>query len=180
MKELLGSLTDLWRKHRVDFTSFCVVVDKHTSGKLDNTLENVLFEQLSSRFNLFLKRKWAEGSSHKGIIVFDRRTTTQDKILQRLQTKFQVSGTKWAYIDNIIESVFTLGSDDSRILQLADFLSGAVFQAVENRDGSYLKPLAPYFDSEIQDDMKSVKVHGFKYIGKDVETRRILVELGLL
>lgn len=122
--DLVKNLATIWQSHRLDFTSFCVVLDKHTCGPLGNTVEQEVFEQLCSRFNLFLKRKWAEGLWHKGIIVFDRRTSTQDRILQQLQTKFQHQGSRWAPLDNVIETVFTLPSHDTRILQLADFLAG--------------------------------------------------------
>ncbi|MBM3327855.1 MAG: DUF3800 domain-containing protein [Calditrichaeota bacterium] len=103
-------IESVWQLHHRDFSSFCVIIDKHTCGPLKSTIEHEVFEQLSSRFNLFLKRRWAEGFWHKGIIVFDRRTTTQDRILQSLQRTFQQQGHRWAPLDNVIETVFTLPS----------------------------------------------------------------------
>jgi hypothetical protein len=179
--KLHAEISTLWKKHHgKDFSSFAVTIDKYTCGALEHTIEREAFEQLSSRFNSFLKRLWSQGLKHKGAIVFDERTQAQDRLLRQFQIEFQKSGTRWAVYDNVVETVFTVSSKDSRLLQLSDYLAGAVFQAVENGNTAYLRPIAPHFDSEVDKEGKSVKVHGFKYLGQDENMKHRLHGLGLL
>lgn len=53
----------------------------------------VAFEQLSSRFDHYLKRLHNNGDTQRGIIVFDK--TTYETTLQALATDFRTKGHTW-------------------------------------------------------------------------------------
>src|SRR5437763_12411542 len=110
---------------------FTVIADKQhwyglNPGKNFEDLYAAMFEDLSSRFDLYLRRRYAEGAPCKGVIIADEHKQSLSTALKTNHRLFQRQGTRWATLFNLIETVFFLSSHESPGLQLADLASYAV------------------------------------------------------
>lgn len=115
------------------------------------------FEGLCTMFNFFLRRiQKATGSVLKGIVVFDESRPSLSKQIRSLLAKFQAGGTRWAEMTNLIETAFFFDSRNSRLMQIADFCSYAVYRWYEADDPTYLRLIEHKFDREGR------KLHGLK------------------
>lgn len=76
------------------------------------------FEQLSYRFDLFLKRQYQKyGKPERGLIIFDKSSTEQ--IIQTLARDFKHVGHSWGTTNNYAEAPVFLDSRASRLIQVA-------------------------------------------------------------
>lgn len=105
------------------------------------------FEDLCTRFELYLNRLRHQGEPHKGLIVLDE--STYETSLQKLATSFFQAGTRWRNsIRDIIEVPLFVESKASRLIQLADHVAYAVFRRYEHRDLNYFDCIEGCFDCE--------------------------------
>lgn len=114
----------------------------------------IAFEQLCSRFDLYLKRIYATDSSNsqRGIFILDE--SSYETSLQNLANNFRSFGTRWGVLKNIVEVPFFVNSKASRIVQLADHIAYSVFRRYDAGDTSYLDIVLSKFDAE------NGKLHG--------------------
>lgn len=114
------------------------------------------FEELCSRFDLFLRRIYHQSDkkdSQRGIIVLDN--STYETSLQKLAIEFRQIGTKWGKtIINIVDVPLFVDSKASRLIQLADHIAYAVFRRYQAEDISYFNIIEGKIDSE------KGKIHG--------------------
>jgi hypothetical protein len=156
-----------------EVTLFAVAYDKRwwfarNPGKSGDDLYIEAFENLVSRFDLFLKRRHSEGRSSKGLIIADPRNSAFSAALRRALIGFQDSGTRWARLENIVESVLFLGSHESPGLQVADLCSYAVWRLVEYSDAALAEELRYVFDREpLSSRIRPGEWHGIRYYGND-------------
>lgn len=105
------------------------------------------FEQLTSRFDLFLKRlHHKHGDSQRGIMLFDESSTEQR--IQTLAREFKYSGHSWGRTSNYAEVPVFLDSKASRLIQLADLVAYALFRFYEYGDSGFYDVIRRCFDSE--------------------------------
>lgn len=105
------------------------------------------FEQLTSRFDLFLKRMHKKhGDSQRGIMLFDESTTEQR--IQTLAREFKYTGHTWGKTTNYAEVPVFLDSKASRLIQLADLVAYALFRFYEHGDASFYDVIKECFDKE--------------------------------
>ncbi|HEY2910629.1 MAG TPA: DUF3800 domain-containing protein [Gemmataceae bacterium] len=160
-----------------ELTMFTIIADKRfwysqNPGKTFEDLYSAMFEDLSSRFDLYLRRRYAEGAPCKGLIVADEHNQSLSAALRANQRHFQREGTRWASLYNLIETVFFLDSNDSPGLQLADLASFAVWRLVTANDSSIIGQISAIFDREPLTSQRTPgKWHGVKYIGNDPSVR---------
>lgn len=105
------------------------------------------FEQLASRFDLYLKRchhKYKD--SQRGIMLFDESATEQR--IQTLAREFKYEGHTWGKTANYAEVPVFLDSKASRLIQLADLVAYSIFRKYEHNDDSFFNEIAHCFDSE--------------------------------
>jgi len=152
---------------------FTVIVDKarwfaRKQVKTGDDLYVELFEFLSSLFDLFLRRRNAEGAPSKGIMIADPHKAQLSKALQRHHAAAQAHGNRWSTIYNLIETIFFLASHESPGLQLADLFAYAVWRLVTANDLQLAQALADCFDREPLSSSKYPgKWHGVKYLDID-------------
>lgn len=152
---------------------FTVIIDKgywfaRNPGKTGNELYEDAFEQLVSRFDLYLRRRHAEGQPSKGIMIVDPCSTALTAALKAALRRFQAAGTRWANVYNVVETVVFLESHESPGLQMADVCSYATWRLVEFGDSSLATQIASAFDREPLTGLKNPgKWHGVKYFGND-------------
>ena len=103
------------------------------------------FEDLCSRFDLYLDRLRAQGDRQRGILILDE--STHETTLQRMTRDFRTLGTRWGILHNLAETPLFVDSKASRSIQLADHVAYAVFRRYNAGDTNYFDIISPKFDS---------------------------------
>lgn len=97
------------------------------------------FEEICSKFNNFLIWEYRLNIKTKGLLIIDETRVGE---YRHLLDTFQQS-TKYGYLGNIIDIPYFAKCGETRMLQLADFVSNAVFRYYEKREDKYLKMILP-------------------------------------
>lgn len=160
-----------------ELVMFSVVVDKsywfaNHPGKNGDDLYAEMFEDLSSRFDLFLQRQHSRQRRNKGIIIADpHKSSLSDALKANLQVH-RAHGNRWMRLRNLVETVFFLPSNESPGIQLADLAAHSLWRLVTAGDASLASAIWSVFDREPFDSTRNPgKWHGIKYIGDDPTTR---------
>jgi len=105
------------------------------------------FEQLSHRFDLFLKRQYQRYEKpERGLIIFDKSSTEQS--IQTLARDFKHSGHSWGRTNKYAEVPVFLDSRASRLIQLADLVAFSLYRNFEHCDSGFYDIIKPCFDSD--------------------------------
>jgi hypothetical protein len=123
---------------------FAYAVEKSSLPAGTDPVE-IAFEDLCSRFALYLTRLRGQGDRQRGLLILDR--TTHETSLQRLTHEFRKLGTQWGNIHNLADIPFFADSSASRLIQIADHIAYAVFRRYNASDTQYFDIIAPKFDS---------------------------------
>lgn len=107
----------------------------------------IAFEQLCSRFDLFLRRRYSKHNDpQRGIMLFDKASTEQR--IQTLARDFKATGHSWGKTMNYADVPVFLDSTASRLIQLADLVSFALYRFYEHKDNSLYDLIKHRFDQE--------------------------------
>lgn len=131
-------------KLRGDWRLFGVVIEKAAIAGRDPV--EYAFEQLCSRFDMFLSRKRHSGKAHKGLIVLDK--STKETRIQGLTAEFRRSGHSWGRTHNLADVPFFADSRATRLIQYADLVAYALWRAFEHNDWEFYDQIHHKFDSE--------------------------------
>lgn len=105
------------------------------------------FEQLTSRFDMYLKRLYNKhGNAQRGLILLDKSST--ENRIQTLAREFKYEGHSWGTTKNLAEVPVFLDSRASRLIQLADLVAFAIFRFYEHNDNSFYDIIKDRFDAE--------------------------------
>lgn len=120
----------------------CAVHKQSTSGDPVQTA----FEQLSSRFDIYVRRQNAErGERQRGMIILDK--SSYETSLQNLAAQFREEGTRWgSRLSTLSEVPLFVDSKASRIIQLTDHIAYAVFRRYNAADLTYFNCIESCFD----------------------------------
>ncbi len=130
---------------RRNLTAFAMIIDKAAVSPED-PVEHA-FEQLCSRFDMFLRRRYQKtGSAQRGMLVFDEDKYASS--LQVLARDFRHDGTRWGNLRNLAEVPMFVNSKATRLIQLADLIAYAMFRNHERGDRSYITPIIQCFDQQ--------------------------------
>ena len=115
------------RRHAVVFG--CAVEKRYCLIRGENPYERA-FEDLISRFDLFLSRVNREGSAEdrevqRGLIVLAE--SSYEKTIALLAQRLQQAGTRWRSLHNVTDVPYFAPARDTRLLQYADFCSNAIY-----------------------------------------------------
>ena len=135
----IGSLNKWILWHRV----FACAV--HKSSFTGRDPMEVAFEDLCSRFDLFLTRLSTAGDRQRGLIILDE--STHETTLQEMSRNFRLIGTRWGNIRNLADTPLFINSRASRLTQIADHISYSVFRRYQSCDTQYFDIIAGRFDS---------------------------------
>jgi len=121
------------------------------------------FEDLTSRFDLFLKRinVATPDNEQRGIIVVAESSYRRN--LEVLGERFRGGTTRWGQLGSISDVPFFLPAKNTRLLQLADFCSNAIFGRYNSGFTSDFDIIAPRFDRE------QGRIHGLAHLTRDHE-----------
>ncbi len=124
---------------------FAAVIDKAAANGRDPV--ELAFEQLTSRFDQFLKRLYIKhGDAQRGLILLDKSST--EKRIQTLAREFKYEGHSWGQTKNYAEVPVFLDSRASRLIQLADLVAFSLFRFHEHGDSGYYDVIKHCFDAE--------------------------------
>lgn len=128
-----------------DIRLFASVVRKAAVSGED--IAEIAFEQLCSRFDHYLARLYRNTTrAERGLIIFDKSST--EKRIQTLAREFKYEGHTWGRTRNYAEVPVFLDSQASRLLQLADLVSYALFRFYERGDELLFRRIESCFDAE--------------------------------
>lgn len=104
------------------------------------------FEQLSSRFDFYVRRQnYERGEKQRGIIILDE--TSYETSLQNLAAQFRKEGTRWGNrLQTLSEVPLFVSSKASRIIQLTDHIAYSVFRRYNADDLTYFNCIESHFD----------------------------------
>jgi hypothetical protein len=91
------------------------------------------FEQMISRFERFLQNSERPGQKNFGLIIHDNNQTIAAKHTQMMRN-FHAQGTLWTNVTRIMETPLFVGSDLTRMVQIADLCSYALRRYLENNE----------------------------------------------
>jgi hypothetical protein len=135
---------------------FAVAIQKSAALHGEKAVETAV-EEICGRFNLFLARRFRLGDTQRGLLVF-----AEGRFHLRARTwvqTFRRSGTRIGAIRNFAEDLpYFAGANESRMLQLADYVAHAVFHHFDHGDSSLLHPILHKFDRDAD------RVHGLHHI----------------
>lgn len=140
-----------------DIVAFACAIHKPSYAGKDPV--QMAFEDLSNRFDLFLKRKATSPDvTPKGIIVLDK--SSYETNLQALAASVRREGNRWgSYVRNICEVPMFVDSAASRNIQLADHIAYAVFRRYNANDLNYFDCIENRFDQDPQTGVIHGLVH---------------------
>lgn len=104
------------------------------------------FEDLCSRFDLFLSRLRRDGDRQRGLIILDE--SSHETSLLNLAKDFRAIGTRWGVIGQMADTPLFASSKSSRLIQIADHVAYSVFRRYNAGDASYFDIFAHRFDSD--------------------------------
>lgn len=127
--------------------SFAAAIHKPSLRTGEEALSRA-FEEVCRRFDLFLNRRRLdeEDTPQRGLVIMDACRVAEKEQLRALWTEYIVGGTRWGRFRNLTDVPFFADSHATRMLQLADFCSYAVYRRYESGDTSYLDKILDRFD----------------------------------
>lgn len=140
LKQVLGAIARAYDSARI----FACAVHKASFPTRDPM--ELAFEELCSRFDLYLRRLSAAGDRQKGLLILDK--SSYETSLQSLARSFRSQGARWGVIRNLADTPMFVDSAASPVVQAADHVAYAVFRRYEAQDTSYFDVIANKFDSE--------------------------------
>ncbi len=142
MHDVLGILKG---KSRYNLRAFGMAIEKAAVSP-DDPVEHA-FEQISDRFDKFLRRIYLKKRyAQRGLIIVDK--SRYEDTLQTLARDYRTDGTRWGNLRNLAEVPLFVDSRASRLIQLADLVSYALWRRYEHGDASWIAPIIGTFDNE--------------------------------
>lgn len=140
---VIKAVLNILRRSYESAKSFACAIHKPSYPGADPV--ELAFEDLCSRFDLYLSRLRGEGDRQRGILILDE--STHETTLQRMARDFRALGTQWGVIRNLAEVPLFVDSGASRLVQLADHVAYAVFRRYNASDSTYFDMIASKFDA---------------------------------
>jgi len=117
-----------------DCRVFAAVIHKRHCGERD--VVELAFEEICRRFDVYLAGMHRRNDTQRGIIILDKSST--ELRIQKLARTFKYTGHAVGRTRNYAEVPLFLDSTASRLIQLADLVTYAFFQAYERGNPEYL------------------------------------------
>lgn len=161
--KLIESLVDVIERQERGVALFASVIEKDGSKYGESAVKDAT-EQVTKRFDIFLRRQLAEKrSNQRGLLVFaEGRYHDRARIWVK---GFRDLGTKWGVVNNLSDIAYFASTRESRLLQLADLVAHSLYLAYEKQELALAKRLLPKFDH------KDGVVHGISHYTYDRSCR---------
>lgn len=137
---------------------------------------SLAFEDLTSRFDLFLRRYNAKNSpdreEQRGLVAVAESNYRDN--LEILGERFRGGSTRWGGIHAIADVPFFLPAKNTRLLQLADFCANAIYSRYHTGYTRDFDIIAPRFDREEN------RIHGLAHLTNDYECQCLACQSKLM
>jgi hypothetical protein len=124
--------------------AFAVAVD---AGTKSDPLE-FAYANVCSRFDIFLKRQNDSGNPTTGIVIVDE--APHQKVLEAAMRLYHEQGTPWRdsnrNLHHLAELPLFTDSRNTRLLQMADFVTHVTFRRYDRNQNTVFNMLLPAFD----------------------------------
>jgi hypothetical protein len=146
------------RSNSPGVTLFSAVVEKDASRYGEDAVKYAT-AQICRRFDTFLTRRAQEHNDpQRGLLVFaESHYQPRAKIWVR---GFRELGTQWGVLKNLSDIPYFASTRESRLLQLADFVSHGIFLLYERGDDTLAKSIIHRLDQ------KEGKLHGLVHVSE--------------
>jgi hypothetical protein len=130
------------------------VIEKSRELWAEDAVERAT-EEICRRFDIRLTREYHDRNPQRGLLIFSEgRFDARAKIWVR---GFHQRGTRWGTINNLADIPYFAPMQESRLLQLADYVAHAVWLMFERRNSELIAPLLRCFD--VRDGIPHGLVH---------------------
>lgn len=140
---VIKAVLDVLRRSYDSARAFACAV--HKASYPDKDPMELAFEDLCSRFDIYLRRLRSEGDRQCGLLILDE--SAHETTLQRMARDFRTFGTQWGVLRNLADTPLFVDSRASRVVQLADHVAYAVFRRYNALDTQYFDVIASKFDA---------------------------------
>lgn len=127
-------------------TLFGAVIEKSDRLWGEEAVEHAA-EEMCKRFDVFLMRKYHEDrDAQRGLLIF-----SEGRFHMRARLwvqRFRELGTQWGVLKNFSDIPYFASMRETRLLQVADFVSHALFLLYERRDPALVRPLLRRFHQQ--------------------------------
>jgi hypothetical protein len=104
-------------------------------------------EEIFGRFDIFVNRLHLSGDSHRSLVIADQ--SSYGKLVQGMLPQWKVAGTtRGGRLHSFVEVPLYVDSDASRIVQVADCVSWAIFNYYERGHTNYMQQINGRFDGD--------------------------------
>jgi hypothetical protein len=123
---------------------YAAVIEKSKELWAEAAVERAT-EEICRRFDIRLKREHQnDNNSQRGLLIFSEgRFDARAKIWVR---GFHQRGTRWGAINNLADIPYFAPMQETRLLQVADFVAHAVWLMYERRNAELFAPIWRCFD----------------------------------
>ncbi|MEX2228765.1 MAG: DUF3800 domain-containing protein [Dehalococcoidia bacterium] len=143
--ELLDAIYDLLVRNEPRL--FAVVMEKDYITRQGDDPYGVGFEQIVNRFDLMLSRVNRERDErNRGLVVMAESSYREN--LETLARRIWAQGHRWGQMHNIADIPYLAPARNTRLLQLADFVTNAVYGRYESGNTRNFDKIARLFDQE--------------------------------
>ena len=104
------------------------------------------FEQVSSRFDMFLGRLHRNNDTQRGLIILD--DSSYETSLQGLAREFRTEGHRWGKLRNLSDVPLFVNSKATRMIQFADLIAYALRRYYDKGDARLFDIISNRFDAE--------------------------------
>lgn len=136
--------TVLARANHPGLVVFSAVIEKTDTLYGEEAVRRAT-EEVCRAFDIFLMRRYREADDpQRGLLVL-----AEGRFHQRSRTwvqDFRGLGTRWGILRNLCDIPYFASSRETRMLQLADYVSHATFMLYEKHDASLIRPFIHRFD----------------------------------
>lgn len=121
--EILDSVYELICKSRLTLFGIAIQRDWLNSEKDEYSYA---FESLTQQFDQFLRRKYSEDDDpQRGLIIIAE--SEYQRRIESVAQRIREEGTRWGELRNLAEIPLFTAAPNSRMLQVADFCSNAIY-----------------------------------------------------
>jgi hypothetical protein len=164
-RTMIGDIYQVIRRHKA--VVFGIAIEKKRTK--EDPYERA-FEELVSRFDLFLARKnaiaTAQGQDEQRGLIVVAESSYRDQ-LEILGRNFRGGATRWRSVNHLADVPFFVPALNNRILQLADFVANAIYGRYNTGHTRDFDVIASKFDRE------GGRVHGMTHLCIDAECQCI-------
>ncbi len=117
------------------------------------------FEEIVSRFDRMLNRLYQQDDQQRGLVVVAQSSYQNN--LEVLARRIWSTGHRWGDLRNMADVPFFAPAKNTRLLQLADFVSHAVYRRFESGDTRMFDRISHRVDSD------EGVIHGLAHLALD-------------